>query len=722
MSNRFEASTESTQQTADTNYWTAIAADSQRRQTNQQAPVAPWLPSYEFTTQSQAQNAARDTTGRPGATAEKLTTSDTTQFLQNQRTQSPFDLISAAESSLQTNGMTADTKALYQKAIAAADSLYNPQDLTALKTLTDVLTTGKKVDGTEVAPAERMMGHRILNTELQAAQLGVQFRLSYAAMLQKTHQFATCESVLKDAVTAADRMPLDLIQKEQQLLQKDSSNPSLSREQQIMLGEAQKDFIGNKSIQQPGFAYLPTLARLDAAAFYVSAQPREDHKTPNGVLKPELALSMLDSAKNSYQQMFHADLSKKGTDPLYDAISETATMMLPENLKKQKENTDGFWSNTAIDLGVGALTIGAAFLLQRVGLGELAVRGGAALKVALATETGLTATGQIARAGLMWGGATAGRHYLHEWATGNSESWMTSTIHGGAGLAEISMISGVKGMMTNKLFQGATEEAALLRTAQVRGTEGTLTSGALKDLYTANKWTVPKSLSALDASTVIVKDGAVLQPLGLGLDAAKSAELVKAALAGPERNVVVRTAMATVNVPRSIGETVAAIVNPRQLDLATATARQISARGNAAGYVAALAGGEGYRAITALDRRYDTTTGERISYGQSFANNMLSIEPFTDALMMMPFVKPGAMPANYYQEGAGAVKNAWSSVRNVFSHLGPSGAAAQSENAMLRTAASAAPVAMGTARFWQGLMSKSNSDAYQDLLDQQAGR
>jgi hypothetical protein len=102
---------------------------------------------------------------------------------------------------------------------------------------------------------------------------------------------------------------------------------------------------------------------------------------------------------------------------------------------------------------------------------------------------------------------------------------------------------------------------------------------------------------------------------------------------------------------------------------------------------------------------------------------MLSAEPFVDALMIMPFAKPGAMASNYYREGAGA-KNAWGSIRNVFSHLGPSGLASQSESFSARTAALATPTALGSARLWQGLESKIGgiSDDYQDLLDQQAGR
>ncbi len=380
--------------------------------------------------------------------------------------------------------------------------------------------------------------------------------------------------------------------------------------------------------------------------------------------------------------------------------------MLPENLKKQKETADGGWSNVALDLGVAALTYYATSKLHF---------NPSALKLA---TTGATLTGRIAAGGLMLGTATVGRHYGHELLTGNSESWTTSTIHGAAGLAELGVIAGVRGKLGNLYFKGANTESALLRVAQSQGTGEALTSGALKDLYAANKWAIPKELAALESSTVIVKDGAVVKSLDLGLDAAKSAELAKASLSEPAQNFMVRGIKSVWNLPGNTARTVTAIVNPKELDLATATAKQISARGTATGFVSALAGSETYQAITALDRRFDSTTGDYISYGRSFADNMLSLEPLTDALMIAPFIKPGIMPRNFYAEGG---RNAWSTVKNVFNDLKPSGALAHSENAMTRVATSAVPIGLGTARTWQGPMNRGVADQVQDLIDQEAG-
>lgn len=695
MGNGFDASISTPAAVQPNNsYWGDIAAESQLPPVQAQSAIdahPPWAPGLPV-----------------------LETHDSQSPLPSQ---DPIDALSTAEASLAQHGMTAATKDLYTQAIKAADTAYKPQDFPILQTLTEVLQSGKKVDGTELTGAERFQGHKILDAELQTLQLGVQVRLIYASMLHNSRQFATEESVLKDAIQVADRLPQDLIKKQSQLLQADQMNSSLDREQQISVGEMLRVSIGDKSLKTPGYAYLPTLTRLATAEFYVSAEARDDNKTPNGVLKPQLALEMLDSAKTSYQQTFNADITKKGTDSTYDQVSDVAHMMLPENLKELKSDVDDFWSNPLVDFTVAGLAFLAASRLH-INPGMI--------KAGLATSEGLTLGGKAVMTAAMLGTATVGRHYGRELLTGSSESWMDSTIHGAAGLAEIGLIIGTRGKLSNALFKGANTESALLRVAEAKGTEGTLTSGALKDLYAAKKWTIPNSLSSLDSSAVIVKDGALVNSLDLGLNAAKSAELAKAALTGPAGNVFARGAKFAWNLPGNVVGTVGAVVNPKALDLATASARQITARGNATSYLAGLAGAEGYRAITSLDRAHDPVTGERISYAQSFADNMLSPEPFIDGLVMMPLLKPGIMPRNFYEQGAGRIKNAWSSVTHGLSHLGPSSALANSKNAFTRAAMTTFPVSLGTAEVLQGaatrITGQGPSYQIQDLIDQENGR
>ncbi len=695
MGNSFESSLNTSmpgQLAPNNGYWSNIAAESQRQQPQVNANARPWLPSYPSSERLDSQQVR----------AEAPPT--------NQPLKNPLEVLAAAEASLAQRGMTTQTKELYTQAIAAADAAYNPADLKVLQTLSDVLKTGKKVDGTALTGPERFQGHQILDAELQSAQLGVQVRLIYSTMLQSTGQFATAQNVLKDSIRVADQLPQDLIKKQSQLLQTDLTNSSLTREQQILLGEMVKVNEGDKSLKTPGYAYLPTLARLATAEYYVSAEPRPDKKTPNGVLKPELALAMLESAKTSYQQNSNADITKKGTDSSYDRISDMAHMTLPENLKKLKSDADGAWSNPLVDLAVGAAVFAIA---SRFHLSPSLIKAG------LATTEGLTLGGKALATAAMVGGATVGRHYGRELLTGSSETWLDSTIHGTAGLAEIGLVIGTRSKLSSVMFRGANAESALLRVAEVKGTEGALTSGALKDLYSANRWAMPKALSALDSSAVIVKDGALVNSIDLGLNAAKSAELTRAALTGPSGNIMVRSAKFAWNLPGSLANSVGAVVNPTALDLATATAKQIAARGNITGYLSAFAGAEGYRAITSLDRPHDPISGERISYAASFANNMLSPEPFIDGLVTMPFLKPGIMPRNFYSESA------WASARNVFSHLGPSGALANSENSLTRAAVATIPIGLGTAQVLQGINAKITGKApafaIQDLIDQENG-
>ncbi|RTL41009.1 MAG: hypothetical protein EKK48_14855 [Candidatus Melainabacteria bacterium] len=697
MGDGFDNSLESSSRQAATNndsYWQNIARNAQQSMVrNAIVPAAPWLPSYAAIESARAYS--------PTTPSENFRPQDSQA--RPDSAQNPLGMLQAAEASLAQNGMTADTKKLYQNAIAAADASYDTQNATVLKTLTDVLTTGKKMDGSDVTPDERFRGHQILDQTLKNAQLGVQFRFLYAATLLQTRQFATCEATLKDAINASDRMPQNVVKPAQELLQRDLSNPSLSREQQLMLEELQKDYVGEKTFQRPGFGYLPALTRIEAASFYVSAQPRDEDKKQNGVLKPERALSMLDSAKAVYQQNLHVDVSVKGTDPLFDAVSATAKRMLPENLKKEKASADGFWSDNLLDFAVGAAAFGVA----------------AVTKV---NPSMLSAAGKVLMAGTMVSGATVARHYGHELLTGDSETWLNSTIHGAASVAEIGIIAGVKGKLTDVFFKGATADAALLRVAEVRGTEGALTSGALKELYTANKLAIPKSLSAIDSTALLVKDGTIVNSVDLGLNAAKSAELTRLALSSPSSNVLIQGAKSIITTPLNVARGIPAIVNPTELNLATATAGQIGARSTLTGFASALAGAEGYQAITALDRAYNANTGELISYGDSFKNKMLSFEPLVGALFIAPYLKPGIMPVNYYSEGAGRVRNAWSSVRNMFSHLGPSGHFAQSESAMSRAAASTVPMAAGNLVMWDSVW---NRDAIvhdsKDLLEQQTG-
>ncbi len=706
MGNSAESTLNSQPSTANNaEYWSQISTKLQQPTVQISTGKPPWQPDYSPVARPEAE---RQTEALPQVVAVR----------------DPIKLLAEAEDSLTRNGMKPETKQLYQNAVSAADALYTQQDRDTVQALSNVLSTGKKMDGTSLSDAERFRAHEILNAELKSASLGLQMRLVYADQLVQTKQFGTAERVFKDSIALADQLPQDAIKRESQQLQQDMKSSGMSREQQLQLMEFLKDIPGDHTLRRPGFGYLPALTRLQTASFYVSAESRSDKDSlPSGVAKPELAMAMLHDARTTFQNNFNVDLDKTpGADPFYAGTLEKANLMLPDNLKKLKSNADSIWSNPLIDAGVGAAVVG----IGGVVIGA-AIRSPELIKLGIATaEGGLTFGGKAAAAGLMLGAATIGRHYASEIITGNTESWTDSTIHGAAGLVEVGLIVGARAKLSPYLFRGADSETALLRIAQEKGTEGVLTWGTVKDLYIANKWTIPANLAAVDASTVVVKDGVVAGSFDLGLNAAKSATLTRAALGGePVKGVFARGAKFFSELPSATVENVKGFANLKAIDLMTATPQQLAWRANWSGYLPAVVGMEGYRAVSSLDRSYDVVNGGKISLAKSLENNMLTAEPLTDALMVMPFLRAGIMPSNFYAEGAGAVRRALSTARGVLRSAGP---LATSENMLTQAAYTALPVTGLTAfpasmfmSNWAHLQNRRVANQYQDLLDQQKG-
>src|SRR5207237_3146601 len=81
-----------------------------------------------------------------------------------------------------------------------------------------------------------------------------------------------------------------------------------------------------------GTLYLPIIARKQAAFFYVHGA-----EASVGILKPELAMNMIDDAKDKEKTLYGIDLEKnKNADPTLASMAQEILPLLPQNVRKTR--------------------------------------------------------------------------------------------------------------------------------------------------------------------------------------------------------------------------------------------------------------------------------------------------------------------------------------------------------------------------------------------------
>lgn len=667
------------------------------------------LPAPPDAVLAKAAGAPTDQTQQPGAqpgadrTQQPGATTDQSQPIagvspENQGLR-PDQIMAKAQQSLQQNGMTEATKKQFQDAIKSADSMFGPQDKQMTDQLIQVLQSGKKADGSALTPQERVQAHQLVQQEFSRATLGMQYRMAYGNLLNQNKQYATAEGVFKENIGIADKLPLQSFQAELTQLGKDSQNPQIDRASQADLFTMMQGLQGSGTSKDDGLLYMPITARKQAALFYVAGADGQG----KGLVKPEQASAMIDQAKAKEKELYGVTDDKLKTfDPTLANMAQGILPLLPENLRREKQKADSFWSNAIVDGGTAAVVLTlagltAAALTRNPEAANLLVEGGKLTKVGY----GVLGAGAL-------GTEVVARHTVHQLVTGENESWTNSAIHGTAALGSVAAMVGTRSAVSNFLYKGATAEAVTPQLLKGYGlAPETATVGEF--LTAMGKTTkLPESLAALSKGEGAAKPlidaatGAINPEVAQALTGYYS----KAQLANLTAGVLKEGegAVGKWYSPSGAYARAKGAFSPLDFGLENRNlAGQLASRSFASGYTTAFSSIGTYSSITALDRPIDPKTGKQMSYADSFMqSNYRSMTDNTavDALWLgiMPAMKDGALAKGVYAEGAGPIKQGWGYLTSPFkvSSLGSMGAEGIGSANYLKTGMQAGQLAVGS--------------------------
>lgn len=568
----------------------------------------------------------------------------------------PDQIWARAQESMKANGITDDTKRQFGEAIAAADQLFTSQDRELCTQILDILETGLRVDGTPLTAEDRVQAHMILASEFSNAQLSLAYRQSYAVFLNTNKQFASAESAFKDLIVAADKIPQDLIQRECQYLLRDMSDPQISREDSVDLNGLYVSMNGDGNSHQSGLVNASITTRTMLAAFYIGATASPEGDVDGGVLKPELAMAALEDAAKLEEAQFGL-VGAVDRDPVLAAMAQQIFPLLPENVRKLKENVDGLWS----DIPVDAASAAAAILAVGVIATALTRNPGVFENFLAISGEGLTIAGKAVLGATAVSGTVVARHLLHKALTGNEESWEKSLIHGLAGDAMIAAGWFARDLAGKWLFKNASAQQLVERVGSImpRASGAPLTVGDFNSVLAANG-----AAPLVDANGVVAAGRELISDVGaISVDVPQifahysPAQLSRMAtyfpLPGAEGAGTV--ARSITRVPDAIKTTFSPLI-----DLSTASATGLKARGIFSGYLTSATVLGAYRTVGALDAPVDSATGEPADFFQTALQANSST--LAEALAVAPFLQAGALPGlspaaapGYFQRATSAI-------------------------------------------------------------------
>ncbi|HEY9731979.1 MAG TPA: hypothetical protein V6C89_08705 [Drouetiella sp.] len=610
-------------------------------------------------------------------------------------------LFQQAMASMKSEGMTAATKSKFESAIKAADALFSPQEQQLTVQLMRELQTGQKADGSALTVPERVQKHLEVQQEFARAVSGMQYRMAYGSLLNQNKQYASAEKVFKENIAIADHLPLQVFQAELTQLGKDAQNPQIDRKLQTHFFNMMQNIQGSGTSRDDGLLYLPITARKQAALFYVAGA----QQAGTGLVKSIEASEMIDLAKAKEKELYGVTPDKlKAFDPTLANMAQGIIPLLPENLRKQKQEADTFWSNAVIDGGTaaGVLTLAAltaAVLTKNPKIAGLLVEGGKLSTVGY----GVIGTGAL-------GTEILARHTAHKLVTGQDESWSTSAIHGTAALGSVAAMVGTRSKVSSLLYRGATAEAV---TPQLVKGYGLSESATVSEFVGAmsKTTTLPESIAALakgelaskpliDAATGTM-NAEVAQALNGYYSNAQLANMAGAVLKEGSGN------LGKWYSPSGAFARARGTFSPLDFGLENRNlAGALSSRAFASGYSTAFAGIGTYNSINSLDVGIDPRTGRAMSYVDSFvrANYRSATDnTATDALYLgiLPAMKDGVLARGVYAEGAGTLGKGWGYLKAPFkvSALGTMGAEGAASADYLRTGLQASTLAVGSTAY-----------------------
>lgn len=381
-------------------------------------------------------------------------------------------------------------KAIYEDAIKIVDASFNPDENTAkIKTLQDALESGN------LTIEQRFQHHKELSERFGAAYQAYNVRNMYAQILSHDAygQNAAAEVAFKDAIAAADKVPVEAMKRQMGLLATDMGNfqtaienaPTKERQAEI---QGAQDYLtlfsntlnGQAFVKEGGsaadYAWVNTQinARKNLASFYVrlvidkddQGKPiMKDDGTPrfvvdgSKVFKPEEAMKAIDEAKAKYKALHGQDLDADPTkDPSLLYLTKGIYDNSPAELQRKYSQVTRYFHESVTALPTLAAGVTTALLLSK--FRPMAKLAGIAEG---ATATGLQSS-KLWGMSLLGGSAVASatHHTIMTQAFGRTDTTWGQSIAMGTGLT----VGGVAALKSSHFFfRNATDDttAAIFR-------------------------------------------------------------------------------------------------------------------------------------------------------------------------------------------------------------------------------------------------------------------
>ncbi len=291
-------------------------------------------------------------------------------------------------------GDIAGAKQAYESAIKMVDASFNPDENNRkIKEAQDLLEKGNLTIEQRLQKQQEIAGY--FNQAYQAFDI----RSGYARILAHPNynQNAAAEAAFKDAVAAADKVPVQAMKRQIGLLANDIGTFQTAYEQatgdrktqieqaQAFLSEFSNTLNGQTTGGGPAAdkAWMNTQinARKDLASFYVrlvtdideKGQPimKSDGKpryVPDAskVFKPEEAMKAIDEAKAKYKELHGTDLDKDpAKDPTLAELAKGIYDNSPAELQKKYQNVSRYWDEAKASIPTLVAGVGSALLLAK---------------------------------------------------------------------------------------------------------------------------------------------------------------------------------------------------------------------------------------------------------------------------------------------------------------------------------------------------------------------
>lgn len=291
-------------------------------------------------------------------------------------------------------GDVAGAKEAYESAIKMVDSTFNPEENNAkIKAAQDALESGN------LTPEQRLQKHQEVAAYFNQAYQAFDIRSGYARVLAHPsyNQNAAAEVAFKDAIAAADRVPVEAMKRHLGLLANDVGTFQTVLEQapaaqkpgieqaQAFLSEFSSTLNGQTTGGGPAAdkAWMNTQinARKDLASFYVRLRTDVDEKgqpllnsdgtpryvpDPSNVFKPEDGMKAIDEAKAKYKTLYGIDLdADPAKDPTLAILAKGIYDNSPAELQRKYQNVSRFWDEAKASIPTMVAGTATAILMAR---------------------------------------------------------------------------------------------------------------------------------------------------------------------------------------------------------------------------------------------------------------------------------------------------------------------------------------------------------------------